>query len=77
MDPDQTAPYGQVLSIQRDRKHCVNFADNKNYLVSIERPWYGAVWSGSTMFAVDSRKSKITIAVDKADGLTIVNGSFG
>ena len=29
------------------------------------------------MFAVDSRKSKITIAVDKADGLTIVNGSFG
>ena len=24
----------QGLSIQRDRKHCINFADNKNYLVS-------------------------------------------
>ena len=23
----------QGLSIQRDRKHCINFADNKNYLV--------------------------------------------
>ena len=22
----------QGLSIQRDRKHCINFADNKNYL---------------------------------------------
>ena len=27
-----TAGY-QGLSIQRDRKHCINFADNKNYLV--------------------------------------------
>ena len=25
--------YFQELSIQRDRKHCINFADNKNYLV--------------------------------------------
>ena len=23
----------QGLSIKRDRKHCINFADNKNYLV--------------------------------------------
>ena len=28
-----STPYKQVLSIQRDRKHCINFVGNKNYLV--------------------------------------------
>ena len=29
--------FGNMDSIQRDRKHCINFADNKNYLVGTVR----------------------------------------
>ena len=30
---ERTPAFFQGLSIQRDRKHCINFADNNNYLV--------------------------------------------